>query len=216
MEPAIKVAICALSIAIFTLIVAIINSMFTAKTYKKSRRLEFLQRRDHLSRMISDLNDKNNEAEMISARYKIVELKQTLLPLQGEQAEQNTVLIASIKKQREVLEMEMKLWDERNETLQLLYSKLTLETHAPGVEIMIAFVQVVSDNLKKFYSGYLSTLHILETTNELTKTNLAKRDADIRQINLDADAKKRQINLDYERAIDKLSKKWQLSDTSQA
>ncbi|MGK2914753.1 MAG: hypothetical protein ACSLE5_09940 [Porticoccaceae bacterium] len=216
MEPAIKVAIGALSIAIFTLIVAIINSVFIAKTYKKSRRLEFLQRRDHLSRKISDLNDKNNEAQMISARYKLVELKQTMLPLQGEQAEQNTALIASIKKQREGLEMEIKLWDERNETLQLLFSNLTLETHAPGAERMIAFVQVVSDNLTKFYSIYLSALHILETTNELTKTTLAKRDADIRQINLDADAKKRQINLDYERAIEKLSKKWQLSDASQA
>lgn len=71
MEPTIAVAIGALSISIFTLIVAIINSVFTAKTYKKSRRLEFLQRRDHLSRKISDLSDKNNEAEMISARYKL-------------------------------------------------------------------------------------------------------------------------------------------------
>ena len=206
MEPAIKVAIGALTISFFSLIGTIINSVFTAKTYKKNRRLEFLQRRDRLSQQISDLNDRNTEFQLISARYKLVAVKNAGLPLRGEQAERNIALIASIKVQREGVEEGMKLWDENIERLHFIYSNLTLETDAPEVERMIAIVQVASDNLKKANIGYSSVLHILETSNEFMKTKLAETDEKIKQ-----------INLDFERAIEKLTnKKWQLSDTSEA
>jgi hypothetical protein len=194
MEPAIKVAIGALTISFLSLIGLIINSVFTAKTYKKNRRLEFLQRRDHLSQKISDLNDRNTEFQLISARYELVAVKNAGLPLRGEHAEQNTALIASIKKQREGVENGITVWDENIEKLHFIYSNLTLESDAPEVERMIAIVQVASDNLKKANNGYSSTLHILETTNELIKTNLAETDEKIRQ-----------INLDFERAIEKLT-----------
>ena len=153
MEPAIKVAIGALIISFFSLIGTIINSVFTAKTYKKNRRLEFLQRRDRLSQQISDLNDRNTEFQLISARYELVAVKNAGLPLRGEQAEQNTALIASIKVQREGVEKGMKLWDENIERLHFIYSNLTLETDAPEVERMIAIVQVALDNLKSLGSG---------------------------------------------------------------
>lgn len=212
MEPTMKVAIAALIISLFNSIAILINSVFTAKTYKftaktykKNRRLEFNQRRDHLSQKISDLNDRNTEAQLISARYALVAVKNAGLPLQGEQAEQNIALIASFKEQRESVEKGIKLWDENIEKLHFIYSNLTLETDAPAVERMIVIVQVASDNLKKANIGYSSTLHILETTNEFIKTNLAERDEKIRQ-----------INLDFERAIEKLKKRWQLSDTSEA
>ena len=205
MEPAIKVAIGALTISFFSLIGTIINSVFTAKTYKKNRRLEFLQRRDRLSQQISDLNDRNTEFQLISARYKLVAVKNAGLPLRGEQAERNIALIASIKVQREGVEEGMKLWDENIERLHFIYSNLTLETDAPEVERMIAIAQIASDNLKKANIGYSSSLHILETTNELIKTNLAETDEKIRQ-----------IDIDFEREIEKLTKKWQLSDTSEA
>jgi|ERR1017187_647010 hypothetical protein len=194
MEPAIKIAIGALTISFFSLIGIIINSVFTAKTYKKNRRLEFLQRRDHLSQKISDLNERNTEAQLISARYELVAVKNAGLPLRGEQAERNTALIASIKEQRVGVENGIKLWDENIEKLHFIYSNLTLETDAPAVERMIAIVQVASDNLKKANNGYSSILHILETTNELIKTNLAEKDEKIRQ-----------INIDFERAIEKLN-----------
>jgi phosphoribosylcarboxyaminoimidazole (NCAIR) mutase len=58
---------------------------------------------------------------------------------------------------------------------------------------MIDIVQVASDNLKKAYNGYLSTLHILETTNEFMKSKLAE-----------TDEKLRQIDRDFERAIERL------------
>lgn len=193
MEPAIKVAIAALILSFFGLIGTIINSVFTAKTFKKNRRLEFPQRRDRLSQQISDLNDRNTECQLISARYELVAVKNAGLPLRGEQAERNTALIASIRVQREGVEKGMKLWEENIERLHFIYSNLTLETDAPEVERMIAIVQVASDNLKKANIGYLSALHILETTNELMKTTLAETDEKIRQ-----------INLDFERAIEKL------------
>jgi hypothetical protein len=75
MEPAVKVAIGALINSSFSLIATFISSVFIAKTYKKNRRLEFLQRRDRLSQKISDLNDRNNEAHLISARFELVAVK---------------------------------------------------------------------------------------------------------------------------------------------
>src|SRR6266436_8760523 len=149
MEPAIKIAIGALIISFFSLIGVIINSVFTAKTYKKNRRLEFLQRRDHLSQKISDLNAKNTEAHLISARYEIVAVKNAGLPLRGEQAERNTALIASIKELQQNVEKGIKNWDENIEKLHFIYSSLTSETDAGQVERLIALVQVASDNLKK-------------------------------------------------------------------
>jgi hypothetical protein len=194
MEPAIKIAIGALTISFFSLIGVIINSVFTAKTYKKNRRLEFFQRRDRLSQKISELNDRNTEAQLISARYDLVAVKNAGLPLRGEQAERNTALIASIKEQRDRVKNGIKVCDEQIAKLHFIYSNLTLETDAPAVEKMITIVQVALDDLKSIYDGYSSVLHILETTNELIKTNLAETDQKVRQ-----------INLDFERSVEKLN-----------
>jgi hypothetical protein len=193
---AIKLAIAALTISFLSLIGVVINSVLTAKTYKKNRRLEFLQRRDHLSQKISELNDRNMEAQLISARYELVAIKNAGLTLRGEHVERNTALIASIKVQREGVEKGMTLVDENIKQLHSLYTVLTLESDAPKVESLIASVQVASDDLKKGYDGYVAVLHILETTNELMKTTLAE-----------ADEKIRQSGLDFERAIDRLTKK---------
>ena len=216
MEPAIKIAIGALIISFFSLIGMIINSVFTARTYKKNRRLEFLQRRDHLSQKISDLNDRSTEAQLLSARYALVAVKNAGLPLQGEQAEQNAALIASIKKRQEDVEKGIKFWDENIQRLHLIYSKLTLETDGPEVERMIAIVQIASDNLKKENDGESSALHVLETANELIKTGLAERDQKIRQINLDFEKSVEKLNFDFEKFGRETKKSWQLNDTSEA
>jgi hypothetical protein len=137
----------------------IINSVFTAKTYKKNRRLEFLQRRDHLSQKISDLNDRNTGAQLLSARYALVAFKNAGLPLQGEQAAQNTALIAFIKKRQESVEKGVKLRDDTIQKLHFIYSNLTLETDGPEVGRMVAIVQVAADNLKKANDGESSALN---------------------------------------------------------
>jgi hypothetical protein len=195
MEPAIKVSIAAVVIASTAAIGTIISAMYTIKTYNKNIRLEFLQRKDHLSQKISELNVRITEAQMISARYELVAVKNAGLPLRGKQAEQNTALIASIKKQREDVEEYIKRWDEKIEKLHFLYSNITLETDAHVVERMIDIAQEASDNLKKINNGCTAHLHTLETTNEFIKTTLAEGDEKIRQ-----------INLDFERAIEKLTK----------
>jgi hypothetical protein len=86
-EPALCVAIVAATIAFGSLIVAIFGCVIAAKSYKKSKRLEFFQRRDQLFAKISDLNAKNSEVHLISARYEIVALTMASLGLRGEQAE---------------------------------------------------------------------------------------------------------------------------------
>jgi hypothetical protein len=189
-----KIAICALAISFFTFVVVIINLVYTAKTHKNNRGLQFQQRRDHLSQKISALNDSNNEARLISAKYELVAVKKVGLSLRGEQAERNTALIASIKEQRAGLEAGIKLWDVQIRKLHFIYSHLALIADAPKVERMITLVQVALDDVNNLYSGYSSALHTLETTNELVKTNLA-----------DTEEKIRQINLNFERAREKLN-----------
>jgi Putative Holin-like Toxin (Hol-Tox) len=95
-HPAVCVAIVAAAIAFGSLIVAIIGLVIAAKSYKKSKRLEFFQRRDQLFAKISDLNAKNSEAHLISARYEIVAIVKASLGLRGEQAEENTAVVVRI------------------------------------------------------------------------------------------------------------------------
>jgi hypothetical protein len=193
MEPAIKVALAALTISLFSLIITFVNSVYSAKTYKRNRRLEFLQRRDLLSQKISALNDRNTEFQLISARFETVAVKNSGLAVRGEHVEQNAAIIGSIKRLREGVETGIALWDENIEKLYVKYNSLTRETDAPEVEKMIDLVNVASDNLKKAYNGYSSTLHILESNNEWLKTTLAE-----------LDQKLRQIDIDFEGAIEKL------------
>ena len=172
-------------IAIGALIISFLSLIFTAKTYKKNRRLEFLQRKDHLSQKISELNDRVTEAHLISARFGLVAVKNAGLPLRGEQAERNTAQIVSINKLRDGIEDGTKLWIKNIETLHFIYSNLTLETDASEVEKTIVNVQAASDNLKNSNDSFTSCLHILETTNEFMKTTLTETDEQIRQINID-------------------------------
>lgn len=183
-------------IAIGALILSFLSLIFTAKTYKKNRRLEFLQRKDHLSQKISELNDTVSQTHHISATLGLVVLEKTLLPLSGEQAEQNTAQIASLNETRDRIEDQTKLWEEFIASLHLIYSNLNLESDSPKVEKMIAITQIGSDKLKNIHDAYISSLHTIETTNELTKTILTERDEKIRQ-----------INIDFERAMEKLSNK---------
>jgi hypothetical protein len=180
-----KTAVAAVIVASLSLVVAAISCLIAVKNYKKSKRLEFLQRRDRLSQAISNLNERNTEFHLMLARYDIVVVKNTALALDGEQAERNVALIDSMKEQRKGMEQGMKKWEEQIERLHFLYSNLTLETDAVAIESLISMVQVASDNLKKANDGYDSVLHILETTNEFIKTTLDERDEKIRQINLD-------------------------------
>lgn len=79
------------NIGILSMIVAIIGCVIAAKSYKKSKRLEFFQRRDQLFAKISDLSAKNSEAYLISARYELVAFTTDSLELREELAEKKSV-----------------------------------------------------------------------------------------------------------------------------
>jgi hypothetical protein len=181
-QPATYIAIVALVISLGTLVVSIVSSV---KNYKKSKRDAFIQRRDRLSQAIADLNARNTEAQLISARYAIVAVKAAGLQLRGEEAERNAALIASIHRTRGLINEGIRKWDENIETLRFIYSGLTSETEAAAVERHIDLVQVASDNLRKAHNGFLSALHVLETNNQIIETKLAETDQKIKQINLE-------------------------------
>lgn len=187
MQSAVYVAIIALILSFISLITTII---IAAKNYKKSKRLEFFQRRDQLFMKIADLNAKNSDAHLISARYEIVSVNKLSLRLEGKQAEENKTQIASIKKIREDIELGAKHWDARINELHSICSSLTSKTDATRVERLIAMVQEASDDVKKYNEVSLSSLHILESTNSIIKTILSE-----------IDEKERRIDLDLERAI---------------
>jgi hypothetical protein len=176
-------------VAIIGLIVSTVTAVWV---YKESKQTKFFQRRDHLFQKISDLNAKNSEAHLISARYEIVAVKRVSLGLRGEQAEDNTAGITSIKELRTKMEQAIKNWDENIEHFHLMCATLTPEKDVARVERLIAMVQVATDNLKKINDSALASLHILEETNTIIRVSLD-------QINLDLETV-RQIDLDLEKA----------------
>jgi hypothetical protein len=184
----------AAGIALGSLTVAIIGCVIAARSYKKSKRLEFFQRRDQLFATISDLNAKNCEAHLISAKYEIVAVKNASLRLSGEQAEKNAAIIAAIKEIRKKMEKGAKNWDENIEQLHAMCSSLRPKTDTDHIENLIAMVQVASDDLKKYNDISLSSLHILEDTNSIIKTSLAEFDEKVRQIDLDFEKAIREFN----------------------
>jgi hypothetical protein len=159
--------------------------VIAAKSYKKSKRLEFFQRRDQLFAKISDLNAKNSEAHLISARYEIVAVTKASLGLRGEQSEENTAQIASIKEVRKNIGKRAKIWDENIEQLHSICSSLTPKTDVVRVENLIAMVQIASDDVKEYNDSSLSSLHILENTNSIIRASLAELDEKVRRIDLD-------------------------------
>jgi hypothetical protein len=172
-------------IAIVVSVVSLVISLGVAvANYTKSKSDTFNQRRDHLAQAISELNARNSETQLISARYTIVEVKMAGLGLRlsETQAEKNAAMIASIKKLREGMEEGRKGWDGNIKDLHLLYKNLTSETDADQVERYIASVRVASDDLKKFNETFYHSLHVLETTNQLNEKDQAEIDEKLKQI----------------------------------
>jgi len=191
-------------LAIVAIVISIGSLVLSVFNYNKSKIDAFNQRRDRLAQAISELNAKVNDVHMITARYEIVAVKRAGRPLSGEQAEGNMALIASLKRTTTGLGQDLKSLHESIGKYHFLYSNLTSETDAAQVESLITLAQVTSDDFKTYNDGFLSGLHILETTNQILETNLVETDKKIRQINLDADEKLRQINRDFERRLKNL------------
>ena len=184
-QAAVSVAIVAAGIALGSLVVAVIGCVIAAKGYKKSKRLEFFQRRDQLFAKISDFNSRNSEAHLISAEYEIVAVRNASLRLSGEHAEKNTDIIAGIKEIRKNMDKATKNWDQNIEQLHDICSGLTSTSDTARIENVSAMVQVASDDLRKSNDIALSSLHILENTNSIIRASLDEYDEKVRQIDLD-------------------------------
>jgi hypothetical protein len=181
-------------ISSISLIVAILSFVIAAKNYKKSKRLEFFQKRDQLFLKISDLNAKNSEAHLIAARYEIVVINRASLVLDGKHAETNETQIASLKKVREDMELGANHYDQSIKQLHSVCSGLTPETDATTIERLIAMVQVASDDLKKCNEGFLASLHILESTESILRASVAETHRlEIRQAELELEKAIREI-----------------------
>jgi hypothetical protein len=164
--------------AIFAVIVSLISLIATivlgTKNYKKSKRLEFFQRRDQLFQVISNFNAKNSETRLSGARFTIIATAKATQPLPTIHEESNAALVADIRKLATTIQEQAEVWDARIERVHSLCAAYTSVKHAEHVEELIAIVQPASDNVKRTNEIYLSTLHILETLHPQTATDLAE------------------------------------------
>jgi hypothetical protein len=164
-------SLAALLIALISLLVTIILG---TKNYKKSKRLEYFHRQDHLFDKISELNATNSETRLISARYEIIRLKKLSLIIQGDDAEETNKQCDDIK---EIIADKERTVAQRNdiiEGLHSIYKHLTSKTDATLVEQLIALVQVVSDKAKQNNDAHLATLHAFEESFPLMRDNLTE------------------------------------------
>lgn len=187
MQAAVRIAIIATIISFISLIVAVITCLISVQNYKKSKRLEFFQRRDQLFAKISDLNAKNSEAHLISARFGIVLLNRASQPLMDEKhAEENKTQMASIKKLVENIDLVTNHSEVLIKQLHSICSSLAPKTDPTRVENLIAMVQTASDEAKQCNEVYLSSLHTLETTDPMLRASVAKlHELEIRRAELD-------------------------------
>jgi len=168
-----KTAIAAIIVASFSLVVAAIGCVIAVKTYKKSKRLEFFQRRDQLFKAISDFNAKNSETRLSGARFTTIAIAHAALPSTSlYDEERKHALVASITTLATDIHSRAEVWDEQTQRCHDLCAKYNSDKHAADVEELIAIVQLGSDYIKKVNEICLSTLHILETMNPKLEADL--------------------------------------------
>lgn len=154
-------ALAALIIATLSLTVAIIGSVLAIKNYKKSKRLEFFQRRDQLFAKIAELNAKNSEAHLISARFEIIQSNRQSVFLTGKLLEDNLSMIARIERLRDNMGVTIKNWGDNINDLHKMCSNLK-EKDAPQIEELLAMVQKAIADIQNHNEISLASLHIME------------------------------------------------------
>ena len=168
--------------------------MFIVKSFKKSKRLEFLQRRDKLFDKVSELSTRNSEARFLSARYELVRLNKFSLLPHGGNKEETEKSCAGIAALIESLEQQVK---DRTGVIAVFHSSfehLSLKD-ASLVAGLIASVQIVSDGIKQLNDAHLATLQYLEENLPLTKDNLIERNkVKVWQAELELEIAMRQLN----------------------
>jgi hypothetical protein len=164
-------AVVAVAISVISLVATIVLG---TKNYRKSKKLEFFQRRDQLFQTISNFNAKNSETRLSGARFTIIATEKATQPLPTKHEETNKALVADIRTLAKTIQEQAEVWDNNFARFHGLCAGYISEKDAEAVEELIAIVQLASDNIKRVNEIYLSTLHILETTNPQMATDLAE------------------------------------------
>ncbi|HKO98041.1 MAG TPA: hypothetical protein VJU86_13670 [Pyrinomonadaceae bacterium] len=164
--------------AFAALIIAIISLISTVvlgtKNYSKSKRHEFFQRRDHCFQAISNFNAKNSETRLSGARFTTIATEKASTAVPQKYEELNKTLIVNIRTLATNIQSQAEEWDNQIERLHKLCAGYTSVKDAENIEEVIAIAQLSSDQIKRINEIYLSTLHILETTNPKMETDLAE------------------------------------------
>jgi hypothetical protein len=187
-------AIVAIIISFLSFIIATISCVIAVKNYKKSKRLEFFQRRDQLFNKISELNVKNSEARLLAARYEVVALENEALLLDPEYKERNKALVASIREVRNGVEEGTKGWNGLIETLHSMCSSITLNTDPEFIEKLMVRVQEMLTTVTQYNEGSLSALHILESTNPIFMPNIERLQKLIQQDKIELEKAMKELN----------------------
>lgn len=167
-------------------IISIGSLLLAFRNFRKSQRLEFLQRRDQLLHKVSDLNGELSEGRLISARFQIVLINKMSSPaMDATHAEELKSQIARIEALRGNLEMVANHWDQTLQQLHSACSNLTMATDPAIVEHLITSVQIASDDIKQTNGVHLASLHTLETTDPMLRASVDKvHELKIRQAEL--------------------------------
>ena len=137
---------------VISLVVGIVGCTIAVKSYKKSRRIEFYQRRDQVSLAISDLNAKTSEAHLIAARLGIVILNRQPLARDERFGERQRAQIASMGNFQKYIELEATYWVETIKELHSICSRFTFgKTDPTSMENLKTMIQVASDDTKRVH-----------------------------------------------------------------
>jgi hypothetical protein len=164
-----------LYLSIIAIIISIGSFVLAFKNFRGSKRRDFLQRRDHLSLKISDLNAETSKARLISARFKIVLINKVASPVvDNTHAEELKTQIASIEETIRKMEVVADGWEEQIRQLHSLCSTFTSKTDPTVIERLIADVQADSDATKQNNETQLASLHTLETTGPMLRASVER------------------------------------------
>jgi hypothetical protein len=184
-----------LYLSVIATIISISGFVIAFKNFRRSQRLETMQRRDQLLLKISDLNAKMSEVRFISARFEIVLINKVSSPIvDNTHSEELKIQIARIKELRSNLEAEASHWDETLRQLHSICSNPALNTAPAVIENLIANVQVASDDIKQTNGVYLASLHTLETTDPMLRASIDRmHELKVRQAELNLEESIRKI-----------------------
>jgi hypothetical protein len=164
-----------LYLSIIATIISISSLVLAFKNFRRSKRLEFLQRRDQLLLKISDLNAKTSEARLISARFRIVLINKVSSPVVADtHAEELKTQIASIREVERNIDVAANHWEETIHQLRSVCSILTLNTAPTVIEHLITKVQVAEDDIKQNNEAFLASLQTFETTDPMLRVGADK------------------------------------------